>query len=251
MPTALLVPETALLVPGVAGRADVLDAVRTASLGAARRLVAGGPSRVVVVGPARRMRVADAETLCASLAPFGVAERHLGWPAPCTRPGCPEHRADVDAAAAAAPATAVGLRLLAAAGWAGPTTVVEVTPDQSLEAGGGDAPDRAGADLAGADLLVLGSLSARRDESSPRAADPRAIPTDAALAADLTSPTAAALARLRDLDPVLAAALDITGAAPWRLVASWLADRDVVGQEEGAERALGTDYRVWTWQWAA
>jgi len=247
VPTALFVPETALLVPGVAGRAEELRTVREASIGAAQRLVAGAPARVVVVGPAPRPRTADAASLCASLAPLGVAERHLGWPAPCTLAGCPEHLgAPPDVDAVAAPATAVGLRLLAAAGWTGPTTVVEVAPFPVTD----DAVD-----LAGADLLVLGSLSARREDASPRAADPRAIPTDTALAADLAAPAPAALARLGDLDTALADELDITGAGPWRLVASWLAGRtvagDVVGGDEGAQPALGMDYRVWSWRWSA
>jgi len=248
VPTALLVPETALLVPGASGRTPVLARVGAAALAAARRLVADAPGRVVVVGPAARSRTADAATLCASLAPLGVAERHLGWPAPC----CGRSGEHVDGATRAAPATAVGLRLLAAAGWAGPTTAVELGPDGAVPDGevpDGEVPDAA-ADPA-VSLLVLGSLSARRDESSPRAADPRAIPLDARLAADLARPTPDARARLRELDPALAAELGVSGAAPWGFLARRVEGRDVAGHEEAAELALGVDYRVVTWRWSA
>ncbi|NLF05646.1 MAG: hypothetical protein GX593_11695 [Actinomycetales bacterium] len=250
MPTALIVPETALLVPGVSGRTSVLEQVRVAALAAARRLVADAPARVVVVGPAARGRTADAATLCASLAPLGVHERHLGWPAPCC---AGDHESG---ATRAAPSTAVGLRLLAEAGWAGPTTVVELASDDDGAGGEVSDGDALGAGEASASLLVLGSLSARRDEDSPRASDPRAIPLDERLAADLTCPTADGRARLRGLDRDLAAELGVSGAAPWRFLAQHVEGQlaegfEVEGREDAAELALGVDYRVVTWRWSA
>lgn len=260
MPSAVLVPETALLVPGAAGRTVVLEHLRAAALAAARRLVADAPARVVVVGPAARERVVDAEALCASLAPLGIAERHVGWAAPCAGEDCPEH-GDREPAA---PATAVGLRLLAAAGWVGPTTVVELAPPRIVPDGGTHDEGAPGAGAAGlvherlaglvdrsASLLVLGSASARRADASPWAADARAVPLDARLAADLADPTPAARSRLCDLDPALATELGVTGAAPWRLLATLLDGVDVEGREESSEPAWGMDYRVFSWRWTA
>lgn len=254
MPTALLVPDTALLVPGASGRSRELAAVRDAALAAARRLVAVRPGRVLVVGPAARTRTCEAAQLCSSLAPLGIPERHLGWPAPCVLDGCPGHVDPGEAAVQAAPATAVGLRLLAAAGWTGPSTCVELAPSPS--SGGGQAPvpvptaDRVPLPSAEA-VLVLGSLSARRAEDSPRAVDPRALVFDEALVADLLDPTGHALARLRDLDTGLAEQLDVSGAEPWRALAHLVGTREVEASEQSAELALGMDYRVITWRWEA
>src|SRR5690606_26548948 len=146
------------------------------ALRAARELVESAPPGFVVLAPARSSRSVDATSLCSSLTSLGISEHLVGWPAPCTLAGCPEHLGAPRAVELAAPATAVGLRLLAAAGWSGPTTVVEVSDDGALPG----APP--GFDLAA--VLVLGSLSARREDASPRAADPRASALDAVIAAD-------------------------------------------------------------------
>lgn len=241
MPIAVLVPDTALLVPGVSGRTSVLSGVRSAALRAARELVESEPPSLVVLAPAAGSRTVDAKSLCVNLAPLGIAERFVGWPAPCSLDGCPEHLDASRAPELAATATAVGVRLLTAAGWNGPTTVVELAA--------GDVPldPPPGFDVAG--VLVLGSLSARREDDSPRAADPRARELDAAIAADLGAPDELGIERLRSLDLALADELDVSGARPWRAVASWLAGSAVTSSEEAAELELGMDYRVWTWRW--
>ncbi|MGO2044213.1 MAG: hypothetical protein ACTH2O_16660, partial [Cellulosimicrobium funkei] len=86
---AVVLPGTALLVPGAAGAASVLGPVRDAALAALADLVAGPPgeagaSAVVVVAPgAARARGAAR----ASLAAAGVADRWIdpAWAA-ATRP---------------------------------------------------------------------------------------------------------------------------------------------------------------------
>lgn len=243
MPTAVLVPQTALLVPGAAGRSDVLGDVRAAALGAVRDLVADGPDGVLLVAPGTQGRVLDGADACASMVGLGIAERHLGWPAPCRLPGCPEHMAPGDPGRVVGAAAATGLRLLAAAGWSGPTTVHELdaaAPPATVVVPAGP----------GRGVVVLGSLSARHGPEAPRAADPRASEVDAAFAAALEDPTPEQVARLAAPDVDLAAELDIGGAAPWRLLAGLVAGRDVSGELLAADRSLGVDHRVWRWRWA-
>ena len=117
---AVVLPGTALLVPGAAGAASVLGPVRDAALAALADLVAGPPgeagaSAVVVVAPgAARARGAAR----ASLAAAGVADRWIdpAWAA-ATRPF------DRPVAGTAA---SVALLALAGAGWTGPVDVVEL-----------------------------------------------------------------------------------------------------------------------------
>ncbi|WP_409141106.1 hypothetical protein [Cellulosimicrobium sp. RS] len=117
---AVVLPGTALLVPGAAGAASVLGPVRDAALAALADLVAGPPgeagaSAVVVVAPgAARARGAAR----ASLAAAGVADRWIdpAWAA-ATRP------LDRPVAGTAA---SVALLALAGAGWTGPVDVVEL-----------------------------------------------------------------------------------------------------------------------------
>ncbi|MEV8028909.1 hypothetical protein [Cellulosimicrobium funkei] len=117
---AVVLPGTALLVPGAAGAASVLRPVRDAALAALADLVAGPPdeagaSAVVVVAPgAARARGAAR----ASLAAAGVADRWIdpAWAA-ATRP------LDRPVAGTAA---SVALLALAGAGWTGPVDVVEL-----------------------------------------------------------------------------------------------------------------------------
>lgn len=117
---AVVLPGTALLVPGAAGAASVLGPVRDAALAALADLVAGPPdeagaSAVVVLAPgAARARGAAR----ASLAAAGVADRWIdpAWAA-ATRPF------DRPVAGTAA---SVALLALAGAGWTGPVDVVEL-----------------------------------------------------------------------------------------------------------------------------
>ncbi|WP_144722829.1 hypothetical protein [Cellulosimicrobium sp. TH-20] len=117
---AVVLPGTALLVPGAAGAASVLGPVRDAALAALADLVAGPPgeagaSAVVVVAPGVEGTRGPAR---ASLAAAGVADRWIdpAWAA-ATRP------LDRPVAGTAA---SVALLALAGAGWTGPVDVVEL-----------------------------------------------------------------------------------------------------------------------------
>ncbi len=120
--------------------------------------------------------------------------------------------------------SAVGLSLLARAGWSGPVEVVA--------AGGSDAVAlRDLGRLIGRDdvvLLLVGGLSARRGPGAPLAEDPRAVEVDTAVAQDLASlgrPGAADVsARLAAMDPALALELAISAWAPWQVLLGALAE---------------------------
>lgn len=240
---ATLVPDTALLVPGAAGAAEVLADTRAAAVDAVRAVLADGPVHVVVVapGPVDRTRRGP---FVPSLAAAGIDDAALGWVG-SPRSSRPEGACRVDA-----PAAATALLLLAHAGWTGPVTLVEVAPVPVpvpvLGDAAGSAPRRAvGADVAaegtapGADrdsdragtlaavgrevaagpdrvaLLVAGSLSARRGPGAPLAEDHRSAVLDDALLAGLADAGPDARARLAALDPGLVAELAVTGWAPW------------------------------------
>ncbi|MDQ8040325.1 hypothetical protein RDI86_00490 [Cellulosimicrobium sp. XJ-DQ-B-000] len=117
---AVVLPGTALLVPGAAGAASVLGPVRDAALAALADLVAdrlgvAAAPAVVVVAPGVEGTRGPAR---ASLAAAGVADRWIdpAWAA-ATRP------LDRPVAGTAA---SVALLALAGAGWTGPVDVVEL-----------------------------------------------------------------------------------------------------------------------------
>ncbi|MFC8921527.1 hypothetical protein [Cellulosimicrobium sp. NPDC057127] len=136
---AVVLPATPLLVPGAAGRAEVLVAVRRAVLDALRALpahgapvvvAAGGPGGDLVRGPAS-----------ASVAAFGVAP---AWADPAWSASSPPEEPGVRAAS---PGAAVALLALAAAGRHGSADVVEL----------GTGVDRAEAAALGRGLRVEGA----------------------------------------------------------------------------------------------
>ncbi|MFJ1510664.1 hypothetical protein [Cellulosimicrobium funkei] len=139
---AVVLPGTALLVPGAAGAASVLGPVREAALAALADLVAeppggAGASSVVVVAPgAARARGAAR----ASLAAAGVADRWIdpAWAA-ATRP------LDRPVAGTAA---SVALLALAGAGWTGPVDVVELGGAVTRTAAGAGAGTKTGPETA-------------------------------------------------------------------------------------------------------
>lgn len=234
MPTAVLAPQTALLVPGVAGRAEVLGGVRDAALEVGRDALRGA-ERVVMIVPGAELRVVDATAVRATFGALSVPERALGWPAPAVAGGPRSSEAST--------AGAVGLRLLAAAGWHGSTEIVEA-PIADVTV-----PVEVRSAVRGADVvLVLGSLSARHGEGAPLAADPRADDVDARLGVDLASPNPEALERLAQLDAQLCADLDIGGGGPWRLLARCV-EGAVVGELVARDDSLGVTHAVWTWRW--
>ena len=249
---AALVPGTALLVPGAAGRAEVLVDLRAQALDAVAELVAAGPDLVVVIAPGSRDRQLDGPVR-ATLAPAGILDGRLGWSRPAA-----------DGAAVVGIAASVGLLLLARSGWLAPVRVVEVGPSP----GGSTSAERAvrlhavGADLVAAQagtgvggqsgpdrfgLLVVGSLSARHGPDAPLADDARAPAFDARVLADLADGGPAARARLADLDADLASELAVTGWGAWQLLVGAVGDREVEAVVLGAAAPFGAQHVVATW----
>lgn len=229
---AALVPDTALLVPGVAGSLDPLPALREAAVLAVRRAAAGA-DRVVVVAPGP----ADATpsgVVRGSFAAAGVPDRLLGWDVPEVRVG------DADAPHVPAVATSLALHLLARSGVDLPVRLVELAraaeragdAPAAGEAPTGGPPQRAGraADLAALGsrlagdagervaLVVVGSGSARHGPDAPLADDDRAPALDASLTTDLADAGPGALARLTALDEQLAADLAVSGWPGWQVL---------------------------------
>lgn len=263
---AALVPETALLVPGVSGADDVLPGLRSIVLAAVGDLVAARPDRVVVVAAAhpsrpdavghghRRGGRHDSEVvrppeavrepevvhrtgpLHPTLGAAGLDDARLGWSFPA-RSGSAEVR-DV--------APAVGLHLLARGGWDGATEVVVVPPDARLAR-------RVGGDLTAGRtaLLLVGSLSARRGPDGPLPDDERAAEVDERVLADLSAlggpddaADAAARRRLTQLTAATASELAISAWAPWQVLCAatdggrWRSTQRWVGAPFGATYAV-------------
>jgi len=241
---AALVPQTALLVPGVSGRTEVLTAERTATLRAVQALLASRPDRVVVVVPGPDLRVTG--LLRPSLAAAGLDDDRLGWaPAVLGVPEGSDVPTTVDDVAAA-----VGLHLLARAGWTGRTGVLGVPVGPGLV-------ERGRAAVAGVDrvaLLLCASLSARRGPGSPLAEDERAPAFDEAVLADLlalgASPAAARKARrgLAAVPAELAVALAVSAWAPWQVLLGALGPTPVRSEEVLVSVPLGATYAVLTWK---
>ncbi|WP_024288746.1 hypothetical protein [Cellulomonas sp. KRMCY2] len=206
---AALVPETALLVPGAAGAAEVLAAERSAALGAVGDLVSGGPDRVVVVAAGRPGRglVEHEGPVRASLGAAGLDDDALGWSTGPDRQSRPVVR-DV--------ATSVALLLLAEVGWAGAVSAL-VVPAQDAAALRAVGRDRtAGADRVA--LLLVGSLSARRGPAGPLAQDGRAAPFDDRVLADLADLGPDAVERLAAVPGSVAVELAVSAWAPWQVL---------------------------------
>ncbi|NCT92051.1 hypothetical protein GXB85_13975 [Cellulomonas sp. APG4] len=204
---AALVPETVLLVPGAAGRADVLEAERAAALEAVGRVVAAGPSRLVVVAPGRRSAVHQG-ALVPTLGGAGLADDSLDWRV-ASDPAGPDGAVVVNEVAGA-----VGLLLARRAGWTSEVTVLVVPPDDAAAA------RSRGATLAQDDvgLVVTGSLSARHGPQAPLADDPEAPDVDAWLVEELGRGEAG-LSRAADLPAERAVTLAISAWAPLQVLA--------------------------------
>ncbi|WP_066582105.1 class III extradiol ring-cleavage dioxygenase family protein [Cellulomonas timonensis] len=245
---AALVPETALLVPGAAGRADVLGKVREAALTALARVLDQAPDMVVVVapGPVDRVLGEDARP---SLAAAGIPDDALGW-----RPAQsgPE-------SVAAGPGASVALLLLAAAGWRGPTATVEVgggTADPVRLRAQGAALARSTEPSAKIALVVAGSLSARHGHDAPLAEDPQAVTVDAELLEAIADAGPQARALLAGSSAEMAQRLAISlwgpmqvllGAADAAPVPPGAPDAGVTAEVLIADAPLGAQYVVATW----
>lgn len=233
---AALVPETALLVPGAAGRADVLADVRDAALEAVSAVLATGPGRVVVVAPGPAPREL-APPVRASLGAAGVPDSVLGWAAPGVTPH----------AETAGVGASVGLLLLARAGATVPVSVVEVAAAQdaaTLRAAG--ARLAAAGDLG---LVVLGSLSARHGPDAVLADDDRAPGLDQSLVELVVraGTDADARADLGDVEPGLAAELAVTAWAPWQVLLGAAAEEPFDARVLASATPLGASLLVASW----
>ncbi|MDO8107395.1 hypothetical protein Q6348_09325 [Isoptericola sp. b441] len=210
---AALLPPTALLVPGVAGRADPLAAERSAALAATACVLAAAPDALVVVVPG---------TLRAEgrLRPVFTAAG-----VPDVRP----HTAgDVDDVPAA-----VGLWLALEAGWAGSVRALGAVDPGAVAAELGG-PERVGA-------LLVGGGSVRRGPDAPLPEDARAESADDAL-----------VRWVRSLDPSqapdrsLAAELGMSAVEPVAALAALGAPLRCTAV--AATLPLGATYVVATWE---
>lgn len=240
---AALVPDTALLVPGVSGRHDAVPALREAALDAVVGAL-DGAGTVVVVAPAA-LAGEPSGTVRGSLAAVGVPDALLGWPVPDVRVGPP------GPVVVPAVGSSVALHLLARAGWDGPVRVVEVERDAAA-AGPSDALAERGTGLVDGDdpvaLVVVGSGSGRHGPDAPLADDERAPVLDAALAADLGRADHAARARLAAVDPALASALAVTGWAPWQVLLGAAGTGDVDATLLAEDASTGAHHVVAVWR---
>lgn len=232
----VLLPDTALLVPGVAGRADPLADLRDAAVVALREtawagatspgtagpgiagsgIAGSGTAEVLVIAPGSRDR--DLRGARGSLTAAGVPTALVPEVGPADGPRC-----DVPAS--------VALHLLHAAGLPlGDVRVVEIARSRPASLLAVPAGPAAPAVLAGpgVDLpalpslvVVVGSPSARDGEDAPLAADPAAAALDEALIAALGAGPAA-LAAVLDGRADLTA-LAVSGAGPWSALTALLA----------------------------
>lgn len=218
----VFLPDTALLVPGAAGRADPASGLRDAAVAALADLAdpAGTCGRLLVIAPARRDRF-----LPHPVAPgLGAA----GLDLPGTARGA-------DGAVLADTPASVALVLLRAAGVTAPVDVLEIDraaadapAADALTPGSDPGPGPAAADAADAPdvlraVVVVGSLSARHGPDAPLADDPRAPGADDALLAALAGGPVALARALDDLGADGARDLAVSGWAPWRAALALLA----------------------------
>lgn len=216
----VFLPDTALLVPGAAGRADPAAGLRRAALdalaGAFGQDAPDGRTdgRVLVVAPARRDRFLS-HPVAPGLGAAGLDPALLDLDPPIAAP-----RADVPAS--------VALVLLRAAGVRAAVDVQEIDRTAApAEPAARPVPRTPYADaLAG--IVVVGSLSARHGPDAPSPDDPRALAVDAALLAALAAGPDALAAALDDLGPEGARDLAVSGGVPWRVALGHLGPRVAV-----------------------
>ncbi|QZN84493.1 hypothetical protein [Cellulomonas sp. C5510] len=253
-PAVVFLPDTALLVPGAAGREDPGAALREealALLGAAVPElppdVPADPATGVPVGRAAGVpagRAASAPVLVVAPGHVHRTLRHpvatglgaAGLPAgrPDAPPGPDARRADVPAS--------VALTLLRAAGVTAAVDVVELPRDPD-----GDAPDVPDVPVGVVLLVVVGSPSARHGDAAPLAEDPRAADADAALLAGLAGGPAALAEALDALGPRAARELAVSAWPTWRVAAA-AAEGPVRVSGPRAEVVAGAWHVVAAWR---
>ncbi|MBX9244547.1 hypothetical protein ICW40_06960 [Actinotalea ferrariae] len=233
---AVLIPDTALLVPGASGRAAVLDEERAVAASALRALLAVAPDDVVLVVPG----------------PAGGAPDVADAPPPTLGgAGLPDDLLRAGAAVGTEPrpraglATSVGLHALGAAGWTGRVRV--------LTAAGADAgaPAASGAALVAAPgrtaLVLVGSLSARRGPDGPLPTDDRAPAFEDAVLADLLDLGPEATGRLAAVPAGLAAELAVSAWGPWQVLVGAGRPGRAPGRLLHRSAPFGATYVVLAW----
>ncbi|GEM00282.1 hypothetical protein [Cellulomonas terrae] len=234
---AALVPDTALLVPGVAGDADVVGGLRAAAVEAVAQVVAADVASVVVVAPGPVPRELSG-TVRPSFGAAGVPDDLLRWPVHAVP--LPGDGSDVPAVP-----SAVGLHLLLQARRRTGVRVVEVTGQQ--DAGALAALGHTLVADGPTGLVVVGSGSGRHGPDAPLADDALAPDHDARLLADLADAGPAARARLAGDDAELAAALAVRGWAPWQVLVGAAGDGPVQARVLAESTELGAQHAVLVW----
>lgn len=238
--TAAILPHPPLLVPELAGDAAAeLDPLRDACLQALATVLTGGGAVLVGDGSAWGTPRPDA---AGSFRPYGAAvDVALPTLHPLDLDGLPEpvrlDRLPLSLAVAA--------WLLARLG-VGPARLSALTVPVSLGAGAAAAVGRGLAACAGAagplGLVVMGDLSARRDDRAPGAFHPAAAAFDAAVGEAFR---AGDPGRLLGLEPALAAELHAAGRVPLQVLAGAFAGAAGVRGEVLYEAApYGVGYLV-------
>ncbi|MET9132764.1 class III extradiol dioxygenase subunit B-like domain-containing protein [Streptomyces antibioticus] len=233
---AAVCPCPPLLVPEVAaGAAPELDAARAACSDALAVLAASRPDLLVVVGPADEAGSgARAEGTRGSFCGFGVdLAVTLG-------------RADADTPAGPVlpPSLAVAAWLLERTGWADAPIEALGVPESLTAEACAEAGREIGARAERVALLVMGDASACRTLKAPGYLDERAAPFDAEAARALG---AADLAALRDLDTGLARELQVSGRAPWQVLAGAAEPAGLTGTLLHEDAPYGVGYVVAAW----
>ncbi|MGV9252882.1 class III extradiol dioxygenase subunit B-like domain-containing protein [Streptomyces sp. NPDC003697] len=235
---AAVCPCPPLLVPEVAaGAAPELDAARAACADAVGVLAAARPDRLIVVGPAEGSgRGPHPEGTRGSFRGFGVDLE--------VRLGRDTGRGGPDAGHALPPSLAVAAWLLQRVDWCD-APVEGLGVEESL------APERcgeAGRSLAAragrVAMLVTGDGSACRTLKAPGYLDERAAPYDATVARALAGADVAALAAL---EPEPAHELQVSGRAPWQVLAGAAENAALSGALLYDDAPYGVGYMVAAW----
>lgn len=233
---AAFVPDTAVLVPGAAGRADPLATLRAAALDAVTQALQAGRragAAVLVVAPGRADRTVSGQ-IGESLAALGIPDS--------LRPG----RAGWHGAEPHGVSTAVAAHLLDTSGHAGAVCALELgqgpaRPGRAAEL------RRRGAGLAEDDLvlLVVGSGTARNGPEAPLAPDEAAAQFDERLRRCLVG---ADVAGIGDLSEASADRLGATCWAPWQIAAGALGPAAAESTVLAEDRSLGVWHPVALWR---
>ncbi len=223
---AALVPPTALLVPGVSGREDLLAAERRRARDVVAVLLRGRPEVVLVLVPDAGVE-AQGSGLGWSLRATGVPDALLG--AAGLAP---------DGAGLADVPSAVALWLLADAGWTGPVEVRGAGTDGAALADLVSGPQRVAA-------LAVGGGSVRRGPDAPLEDDPTAAEVDGELVdwlGNLGDPGA-----VLALDPTAVAHHHLDAVGPARALAAALPGSGLVCTGVADSAPLGATYLVAGW----